>query len=680
MSEKTGIETEIPKKLILAVLAICAIPVILNFLGVDFGTEEKKIDLALFSELDRYEQVDSMPRILSGSFTHTILEWSAFSTAIFTVILAFVHFDIKNDITTPIIGVALFFAGTMDAFHTLAADRLIEAVADNRNLIPFTWAICRLFNVLILIVGVSFFLLRKPTGKKANLHIIFFSSLVFGIVAYGIIHICATSSYLPKTMFPQSLITRPYDVVPLVLFVFAGVFIYPRFYRLAPSFFSHALIISVIPEIATQLHMAFGSKVLFDNHFNIAHFLKILAYFVPFIGLCLDYVKTYREETYLVEKLEQSNKNLEKEIIERKKTERERKNTADHLSKILRSIGEGVIVTDSDNRLVLINKVAEDFLGIKEVKSISKIILTELADEKFTRDWIELLMQDEDVVTMEMQITHPVFKTLLATQSKYRNKERKIIGSVTILRDITREKEIDRMKTEFVSSVSHELRTPLTSIKGFSVTILRDKEMPEDTRTEFLKIIEKESARLSDLIEDLLDISRIESNRLDMKRGQVSIVKAIMDSIKSIEPQFKQKAVRLETELPEENLLSIISDSDRIIQVFQNLLSNAVKFTPEGGVVKVIAKEVNGFIHIEIRDSGVGIPEKDLPHVFEKFYRVYRPGIEIRGTGLGLPIVKSIIEESGGEISVKSKKEKGTSVFLKFPNYKPEKSILENKN
>ena len=329
-------KSKIPKQLVWAVVAVCVLPLLLNLVGVDFGSPRLPLEVPAVSGMASHELTDAMHRVLSGSHIHTLLEWSAFCVAIFTVFLAFIHFKIARDITTPVIGVALFFAGCMDAFHTLAADRLIDSVADNRNLIPFTWAICRLFNALIMIVGVGILLLRKSGAKQRGPGFVMGISLVFGLAAYGIIHVCATTALLPQTMFPDSLVTRPYDVIPLVLFLFAGIIVYPRFYRKTPSLFSHAVMISAIPEVATQLYMAFGSTALFDNHFNIAHFFKIIAYLVPLVGLALDYVETHREQRLVVAQLEeaqqilktrtmqveQANQELRIEIFERKWAEK----------------------------------------------------------------------------------------------------------------------------------------------------------------------------------------------------------------------------------------------------------------------------------------------------------------------------------------------------------------------
>lgn len=280
---------------IFGILAVCFLPSALHFLGMDFGTEGTALDYFAVSVIAPDEATDAIYKALSGSFSHTILEWTAFCTAIFTVILAFIHFSINRDLTTPIIGMALFSA-------------------------------------LILITGTGLFLVRKDKTKvDKRLPYVLIVSFLFGVVAYLIIHISAGSAQLPQTMFPDAFITRPYDVIPLFLFIFAGIFLFPKFHRMVPNLFTHALILSIVPHVITQLHMSFGSTNLFDTHFNIAHFVKIIAYFVPFIGLTLDYYKTYLKEKQSVLRLEQTNTILEKQkidldqnIVERKQREIER--------------------------------------------------------------------------------------------------------------------------------------------------------------------------------------------------------------------------------------------------------------------------------------------------------------------------------------------------------------------
>ena len=345
--KRNGRSTRIPNPWIWAVAAISISPFVLNLFGVDFASAKVPIDPAAFAHISTQAVVDEMHRALSGSLLHTILEWSAFCTASFTVILAFVNFKVRSDVTTAVVGVALFSAGCMDAFHTLAADRLIHAVADNRDLIPFTWALCRLFNALIMIVGVGILLLRKPDRAKAQFKFILTASVVFGLAAYAVIQICAHSESLPQTMFKEhplfGFITRPYDVAPLILFVLAGLFVFRPLHKRSPSLFSHALIVSLIPAIATQAHMAFGSEALFDNHFNIAHFLKIIQYFVPFAGLSLDYVQTFREQQRATELAEKSNLALQTEVQVRIRAEKEKEKLHHELLEVSHHAGRAEV-------------------------------------------------------------------------------------------------------------------------------------------------------------------------------------------------------------------------------------------------------------------------------------------------------------------------------------------------
>ncbi len=337
--------SQLPQFLTVAIILICVLPLLLTWVGFDFRSSAIALDPDALALLSPQEVTDALHHALEGSYTHTILEWSAVCAAIFTVVLAFAHFNIKRDVTTPVIGVALLCAGFMDAFHTLAADRLIEAVASNQNLIPFTWALCRLLNAALTIIGVSLFFIDSSSKKwRGNVTFLTAVSVGFGLLSYSVIRFCAVSESLPQTMFPDAWITRPWDVFPLILFVVSGIWIYPRFYRQNPSLFSHALVISTIPNIATQVHMAFGSTALFDNDFNIAHFLKIIAYLVPLVGLILDYIRTHQA-------LEKRNREFVLEIKERKKVEQnlqsvihELKNTQMQLIQTEKMSGLGQLV------------------------------------------------------------------------------------------------------------------------------------------------------------------------------------------------------------------------------------------------------------------------------------------------------------------------------------------------
>ena len=288
-----------PPWFVAGVVALCISPMLLNLIGIDFSSQKTPFPNPIeYAQMDDSQILEAMFRGLRGALEHTLLEWSAFLAALFTVVLALVHFQIKRDAVTPLIALALFWAGCMDAFHTLAANRLITGTADNRDLIPFTWAICRIFNALIPMLGALFLLYGTvdTMRPKKSFQLVSAGAAAFGLLAYGIIHICASYEQLPQTQFPGAIVTRPFDIIPLFIFAISGFIVYPQFHRRFKSFFAHSLWISVIPDAATQFYMAFGSSSLFDNAFNIAHFLKIISYLVPFMGLLFDTIQIFQRE------------------------------------------------------------------------------------------------------------------------------------------------------------------------------------------------------------------------------------------------------------------------------------------------------------------------------------------------------------------------------------------------
>jgi PAS domain S-box-containing protein len=234
--------------------------------------------------------------------------------------------------------------------------------------------------------------------------------------------------------------------------------------------------------------------------------------------------------------------------------------------------------------------------------------------------------------------------------------------------------KLNELKNEFVSSVSHELRTPLASIMGFAQTLLRDPNLPTETAQKFLNIILEDGQRLSRLVEDLLDLSRIESGRVQIVKSRVNLFDVIDYAAHIANAGAAAKAITLDVERPAEQIL-VALDRDRITQVLVNLLDNAVKFTPQNGSVSVrvetSAEEGSELgteaVCVRVRDTGIGIPEHELPRLFEKFYRVNQPGKEIRGTGLGLAIAKQIVELHGGTITVASAPNIGSTFAVTLP-------------
>lgn len=244
--------------------------------------------------------------------------------------------------------------------------------------------------------------------------------------------------------------------------------------------------------------------------------------------------------------------------------------------------------------------------------------------------------------------------------------EGKVIGSVKAMRDISKEVEIDRMKTEFISTVSHELRTPLTSIEGY-IDLILDGDTGEinELQREFLGIVFQSTKRLENLINDLLDVEKIESGKTQMKVEKISLDNLVKTTVKTMKPVAEKKGLKLISQIEEG--IEITGDSDRIIQVLTNLISNAIKFTKVGKVT-VKLKLTNGNSETIVQDTGVGISRSDQKKLFTKFFRSEDEYIrEAGGTGLGLTIANDIVKRYGGEIRVKSELNKGSEFRVIIP-------------
>ncbi len=345
------------------------------------------------------------------------------------------------------------------------------------------------------------------------------------------------------------------------------------------------------------------------------------------------------------------------------------------LNVTLLSMTDGLIAVDTKKQIVLFNRVAENLTKWKfeEVHGKSADEVLHLIDEKTRRSIQspidEVLSSgtkqtgtDRDVITAKDGSQCPIS----ITAAPIHRNDGSIIGVVMLLRDVSREREIDRMKTDFVSSVSHELRTPLSSIKAHIATILRDPNMSEQTRHQFLSIINEEADRLKDLIEGLLEISRVESGAVEIVRKSVCINDLINKVMDVIKPLADKKNIQLHAYL-HDGLGRITVDECKITSMLINLLTNAIKFTPELGCASISTLLRDKQLFISVSDTGVGIPKHALPRIFDRFYRVKEHSRRVPGTGLGLAIVKEIVEMHSGRIEVESEPGKGTTFTVSLP-------------
>lgn len=358
-----------------------------------------------------------------------------------------------------------------------------------------------------------------------------------------------------------------------------------------------------------------------------------------------------------------------RDLREQKKAEEELATQQERLSVTLKSMAEGVILTDSDGRVVLINPAGLRLLRLEEEEIEGEEFSKYVSDKEFLKEWKRALKTEEQLRNLDFVLDEKENQILAATTSKVKLSGSEVLGLITIIRDATEEKEIDRMKSDFVSSVSHELRTPLTSIKGFTATMLsklkKGDSLDVETQKEFLGIIEEETVRLESLIRDILEISVLETGKVSLKLENVNI-QEILDKVSSIaKPQAEKNKVSFEIKKSEP--LQIKADAQKLQTAILNLVTNAIKFTEEGGEVKVELEKLVDKLKIKIIDTGLGVPKRDLDNIFNRFFRVSRPGTEIQGTGLGLAIVKEIAELHGGELRVESQVGEGSTFIIELP-------------
>jgi signal transduction histidine kinase len=329
------------------------------------------------------------------------------------------------------------------------------------------------------------------------------------------------------------------------------------------------------------------------------------------------------------------------------------------LKTVVENMSDGIVMIDQKGQLAVFNPAAREMLGFDKDEIINGLEYLS-----------EIINLEDKTLKTDIRIESPILRILHCEQVTIQDNAKKEIGRLILLRDVTKEREIDKMKSDFVSTVSHELRTPLAAVKVATENML-DGITGEinEIQKECLGIIKRNVDRLSRLISDLLDVSRIESGRLELHRKHIDIKHLIDDVIRLLEVSAQNKGISLATAIDEGVRTKVYADPDRINQVLTNLVGNAIKFTPSGGQVTVEVKRNNRLLEVAVVDTGRGIPPSQLDKVFDKFYQVRQAeGAErSKGTGLGLSISKGIIQAHGGSIRAESQLGKGSKFIFTLP-------------
>lgn len=334
---------------------------------------------------------------------------------------------------------------------------------------------------------------------------------------------------------------------------------------------------------------------------------------------------------------------------------------------ILAGMVEGVIAVDSEERIVHVNSAAEGILGIKEEESLGKRIW-EATRVREVSDSIENAMRDEHVNIGEVRIASPKKEQVIQTiATPLRNTAGELDGAIVVLHDISELRQLEKVRRDFIANISHELKTPLAAIRGLVETLIDDKEMDAKTHDRFLAKIRDQSSRLSNLVVDLLTISRLESHDSNLEFVTIDLRTPVAESYRALAPHAEAGRLEVEARLADEPV-QVNGDVEALRELVDNLLGNAIKYTPGGGRVEVRLGTEGTSAVLEVEDTGIGIAAEDQTRVFERFYRVDKArSREMGGTGLGLSIVKHVALAHGGNVSVRSHERAGSTFRVQIP-------------
>ncbi len=334
------------------------------------------------------------------------------------------------------------------------------------------------------------------------------------------------------------------------------------------------------------------------------------------------------------------------------------------LEKIFEHMADGVMAFNRQGMLIHVNSVCYDMIGVLNMGHRFNAIFENIDKEV---DFERLLLGEANNTFEKLVIVND--KYLNMHFDVYLNAKQEPDGLVVVIQDVTKQQKLDEMRKEFVANVSHELRTPLTTVKSYTETLIDGAIDDREMALHFLNVMDKEADRMTALVHDLLELSRIDNRQIQLNLAEIDINVLLKEVLEAQIIHIDKNGHQLVYEVDELEDYCIYGDSTRIKQVLHNIISNAIKYSIDPGKITVLLKKEKEQIYIEIADTGIGIPVADLARIFERFYRVDKArSRKLGGTGLGLSIAKELIELHGGSIHINSELGKGTIVTLSFPS------------
>lgn len=438
-----------------------------------------------------------------------------------------------------------------------------------------------------------------------------------------------------------------------------------------------------LEDAASRLLHAGGSAAVLESPVTTENGTQMLRMSLSRIAVDVEFrllmvSESITESARIRQELEDYRARLEEQVVDRtlelKSALLYAESTRDRMDMILRSMADGLLVTDMHNRIMLMNRNAEAMLGITLHDTAGTQLGQALHHTPFRRHLEERVAQTRTGQPGEFEFSTPDAegrgeRYLRATSSQVRDGSRTPTGVVTVLHDITRERELEIMKSEFITMAAHELRTPLTTIRGFSEVLISRRDISEEERQRFLEHMSLGAQTLESIVDDLLDLSRMESGRgFTLNRKPLDIVEATrtLADIWRIRCETRNTGHTFAFSATREQAIAL-ADKDKYAQLLENIISNAVKYSPSGGEITITVESDDAIILVTVTDHGLGMSKEQQERAFDKFFRAHNEDGGIQGTGLGLPIVRHLVQAHGGEVWLESKPGTGTQVSFTLP-------------
>ena len=536
----------------------------------------------------------------------------------------------------------------------------------------FLWTVSRSTLATVLLFGARQVLIGAPLRTMVGFGI--------GIGAVGVAtSMAAFAGYLPPWLNVYgAVIPRPWDMPALLLFCAAGLWLLPAIYRQRPTLLTQVLTASCLPQVLAQIESGFGAAEIARGHDAMAHFLVLiaslglmLALFVEMTsrlrlarGRSLAFETTRQELTRQTEELMRVDRERIVEEAKRRRAER----FLQMLEKAIERMSIGVVITEPDGTILYVNPAGASMHGYepRELIGTRYELLTAAEDSVSTgppepmtgRPWVrEQMSRTRDGKTFPARLV----------SDNVRDENDRLAAVVTCCEDITEQRRVERMKQDFISTISHELRTPLTSIVA-ALGLLEQPALRGDPERlgELTSVAHRNSRRLLDLINDLLDIQRLSAGRLSLDSTSIEVLPLLDEAAVGMRAFAHERGVRIVVEAPP--ALVAVADRRRLVQVLLNLLSNAIKFSPQNMPVHLRGAEGADGVVLSVTDHGPGIPATFRAHLFERFTQADASTARATGgSGLGLAIARQLVEAMGGAIDVETEEGQGTAFLVRLP-------------